>query len=58
MCKKRHAMLLLATVGQFCWLSFVFAEDYCLGASCPRRDERDLGEPWHGLGDIPPDGGQ
>jgi hypothetical protein len=27
MCKKRHAVLLLATVGQLCWLSFALADD-------------------------------
>jgi hypothetical protein len=27
MCKKRHAMLLLVTVGQVCWLSLAMADD-------------------------------
>ncbi len=27
MFKKRHAVLLMATVGQLCWLSFACADD-------------------------------
>ena len=48
MCKKRHAILLLATVGQFCWLSFVFAEDSAWVRVAPEETNEILANPGMG----------
>jgi hypothetical protein len=48
MCKKRHATLLLATVGQLCCLSFVFAEDTAWVRVVPEETNEILANPGMG----------
>ena len=48
MCKKRHAMLLLATVGQLCWLSFALADDTAWVRVVPEETDEILANPGMG----------
>ena len=48
MCKKRHAMLLLATVGQLCWLSFAMADDTAWVRVVPEETNEILANPGMG----------
>ena len=48
MCKKRHAMLLLATVGQLCWLSFALADDTAWVRVAPEETDEILANPGMG----------
>ena len=48
MCTKRHALLLLATVGQLCWLSFALAEDTAWVRVAPEETNEILANPGMG----------
>ncbi|MHB8866119.1 MAG: DUF4832 domain-containing protein [Pirellulaceae bacterium] len=48
MCKKRHAMLLLATVGQFFWLSFASADETAWVRVVPEESNEILANPGMG----------
>ena len=48
MCKKRHAMLLLATVCQLCWLSFALADDTAWVRVAPEETNEILANPGMG----------
>ena len=48
MCKKRHAMLLLATVGQLCWLSFALADENAWVRVAPEETNEILANPGMG----------
>ena len=48
MCKQRHAMLLLATVCQVCWLSFALADDTAWVRVAPEETDEILANPGMG----------
>src|SRR3990172_5598939 len=48
MCKKRHVTLLLATVSQLCWLSFVFADETAWVRVAPEETNEILANPGMG----------
>ena len=48
MCKKRHAMLLLATVCQVCWLSFALADETAWVRVVPEETNEILANPGMG----------
>ena len=48
MCKKRHALLLLATVGQLCWLSLAMSDDTAWVRVVPEETNEILANPGMG----------
>ena len=48
MCKNRHSMLLIAAVGQLCWLSFALADDAAWVRFVPKETDEILANPGMG----------
>ena len=48
MCKNRHSMLLIAAVGQLCWLSFALADDAAWVRVAPEETDEILANPGMG----------